>query len=105
MSDIYTAVVESLKVLDPKRPIREADVGRTFPDVANGPRAVIFSVRGGQSQYRCRASTCIPASNDQCLAIRAGDRLLDFCVEHHFTNRSLSSPELILVARATCPRS
>ena len=26
VSDIYTAVVESLKVLDPKRPIREADV-------------------------------------------------------------------------------
>ena len=26
MSDIDTAVVDSLKVLDPKRPIREADV-------------------------------------------------------------------------------
>ena len=26
MSDINTAVVESLKVLDPKRPIREADI-------------------------------------------------------------------------------
>ena len=28
MSDIDTAVVESLKALDPKRPIREADMGR-----------------------------------------------------------------------------
>ena len=26
MSDIKTAVVDSLKVLDPKRPIREADI-------------------------------------------------------------------------------
>ena len=26
--DIDTAVVDSLKVLDPKRPIREADIGR-----------------------------------------------------------------------------
>ena len=26
MSDIDTAVVDSLKVLDPKRPIREADI-------------------------------------------------------------------------------
>ena len=28
MSDIDTAVVDSLKVLDPKRPIREADIGQ-----------------------------------------------------------------------------
>ncbi|HEX7407163.1 MAG TPA: hypothetical protein VF515_05865 [Candidatus Binatia bacterium] len=28
MSDIDTAVVDSLKVLDPKRPIREADIDR-----------------------------------------------------------------------------
>ena len=28
MSDIDTAVVDSLKVLDPKRPIREADIPR-----------------------------------------------------------------------------
>ena len=27
MSDIDTAVVDSLKVLDPRRPIREADIG------------------------------------------------------------------------------
>jgi hypothetical protein len=28
VSDIDTAVVDSLKVLDPKRPIREADIGK-----------------------------------------------------------------------------
>ena len=28
MSDIDTAVVDSLKALDPKRPIREADIGK-----------------------------------------------------------------------------
>jgi len=28
VSDIDTVVVDSLKVLDPKRPIREADIGR-----------------------------------------------------------------------------
>ena len=28
MSDIDTAAADSLKVLDPKRPIREADIGR-----------------------------------------------------------------------------
>ena len=30
VSDIDTAAVESLKVLDPKRPIREADIASTF---------------------------------------------------------------------------
>jgi hypothetical protein len=33
VSDIDTAVVDSLKALDPKRPIREADIGRTFRNV------------------------------------------------------------------------
>ena len=31
MSDIDTAVVDSLKALDPKRPIREADIDDGFP--------------------------------------------------------------------------
>jgi hypothetical protein len=30
VSDIETAVVDSLKVLDPERPIREADIARTY---------------------------------------------------------------------------
>ena len=33
MSDIDTAVVDSLKVLDPNRPIREADIGQLGCDV------------------------------------------------------------------------
>ena len=30
MSDIDTVVVNSLKTLDPNRPIREADIGRRY---------------------------------------------------------------------------
>jgi len=33
VSDIDTAAADSLKVLDPKRPIREADIIRTRRDV------------------------------------------------------------------------
>ena len=33
MSDIDTAAADSLKVLDPKRPIREADIGLAAADV------------------------------------------------------------------------
>ena len=32
-SDIDTAVVDSLKALDPKRPIREADIESSIPEV------------------------------------------------------------------------
>ena len=35
VSDIDTAVVDSLKVLDPKRPIREAEVAHT-PSMCSG---------------------------------------------------------------------
>ena len=31
MSDIDTVAVDSLKALDPKRPIREADIGSKLP--------------------------------------------------------------------------
>jgi hypothetical protein len=33
-SDIAAALVDSLKVLDPKRPIREADIGRHWRETA-----------------------------------------------------------------------
>ncbi len=36
MSDIDTAVVDSLKVLDPKRPIREGDIGADIVFVRSG---------------------------------------------------------------------
>ncbi len=38
VSDIDTAVVDSLKALDPNRPIREADICRTSQDVAEVPK-------------------------------------------------------------------
>ncbi len=37
VSDIDTVVVDSLKALDPKRPIREADSSRTSHDVRKVP--------------------------------------------------------------------
>jgi hypothetical protein len=37
VSDINTAVVDSLKVLDPKRPIREADIDRPLYDLCLHP--------------------------------------------------------------------
>ena len=41
VSDIYTAAVDSLKVLDPKRPIREADIGIRRGIGQQGPIAVM----------------------------------------------------------------
>ena len=40
-SDIDTVVVDRLKALDPKRPIREADIDRSLSHVCFGPRADI----------------------------------------------------------------
>jgi hypothetical protein len=37
VSDIDTVVVDSLKALDPKRPIREADIDRLDLKVCSGP--------------------------------------------------------------------
>ena len=41
-SDIDTALVDSLKVLDPKGPIREADIGRASRHVSKVPKAEVF---------------------------------------------------------------
>ncbi len=41
MSDIDTAAADSLKVLDPKRPIREADMAGRQLDVRFVPKADI----------------------------------------------------------------
>lgn len=60
VSDINTAVVDSLKVLDPKRPIREADIGRQLFDVRFVPIASIraatplFDHLVGAGEQRCR---------------------------------------------------
>jgi hypothetical protein len=37
VSDIDTAAADSLKVLDPKRPIREADIAERYSHVSFGP--------------------------------------------------------------------
>jgi hypothetical protein len=42
-SDIDTVVVDSLKVLDPNRAIREADIGLASRNVREGPNADIGS--------------------------------------------------------------
>jgi hypothetical protein len=47
VSDIDTVAVDSLKALDPKRPIREADIGRSFRHVRFGPTAEVAP----QSRY------------------------------------------------------
>ena len=39
VSDIDTAVVDSLKALDPRRPIREADIGRSSETLRSYPSA------------------------------------------------------------------
>ena len=45
MSDIDTAVVDSLKALDPKRPIREADIAAELSNVRFTPKADIVKHR------------------------------------------------------------
>ena len=56
MSDIDIAVVDSLKALDPKRPIREADIRVTFRQVGFGPIGDIdqgrVSLLNGHSESR-----------------------------------------------------
>ena len=52
MSDIDTAVVDSLKALDPQRPIREADVGRAPRHVAEVPQAVINALASRSGLWR-----------------------------------------------------
>lgn len=51
MSDIDTAVADSLKVLDLKRPIREADMAEVLVQVRSGPIGdVVLAI---QSPRRC----------------------------------------------------
>jgi hypothetical protein len=45
VGDIDTAAMDSLKVLDPKRPIREADINALRRHVRDGPLATSRSVR------------------------------------------------------------
>ena len=52
MSDIDTAAADSLKVLDPKRPIREADIGECDRHVRFGPKADVLLRRFRMPQGR-----------------------------------------------------
>ena len=46
MSDIDTVVMDSLKVLDPNRPIREADIVATSSPLKNLKIEALLSVEG-----------------------------------------------------------
>ena len=52
MSDIDTAAADSLKVLDPKRPIREADIVCELP-LKQGSRPLELP---DSSEFHCRMS-------------------------------------------------
>jgi hypothetical protein len=49
MSDINTAVVDSLKVLDLKWPIREADINMTALSSLSGQKATSARLRRGRT--------------------------------------------------------
>ena len=51
MSDIDTAAADSLKVLDPNRPIREADIDLRCLDVRFVPEADISRTKGIKPQF------------------------------------------------------
>jgi hypothetical protein len=51
VSDIDTAVVDSLKVLDPKRPIREADIAGFWREMARS-----LMTRNGQNKEKIKFS-------------------------------------------------
>ena len=51
VSDIDTAAADSLKVLDLKRPIREADIERTVIRAAVRHEAVASSLRAGGGNF------------------------------------------------------
>src|SRR5436305_5833037 len=51
-SDINTRVVESLKVLDTNRPIREADIDQPCPDVRFVPLAEVAGLHSSNSSAR-----------------------------------------------------
>ena len=63
VSDIDTVLVDGLKALDPKRPIREADIGRQFVRcrIAKGCYRPAVTRRDKVRQY--------PISSPPCLAM------------------------------------
>ena len=57
MSDIDTALVDRLKALDPKRPIREADIGRLFDDLIGQRQAHLVETESPSALAVLRLST------------------------------------------------
>jgi hypothetical protein len=54
VSDIDTALVDSLKALDPKRPIREADIVAAGRHVSNVPNSeVVHFVQLAENSWLC----------------------------------------------------
>ena len=74
VSDIDTAAADSLKVLDPKRPIREADIAKRDQDVRFVPQADISPAYSITSSASPRTVGGI-------------SRLMDFAVFRFITNR------------------
>ena len=56
MSDIDTAAADSLKVLDPKRPIREADIRPRDQDV--GRLVEVIRIIKSKRPFGTRMNTC-----------------------------------------------
>src|SRR6516162_4631556 len=54
-SDVEAAVVDSLKVLDPERPIREADIAgsHSHAECVDRPRALLALYRDHDAARRC----------------------------------------------------
>src|ERR1017187_7037645 len=70
-SDIDIAVVDSLKVLDPKRPIREADIRGVRRNVARAGRSFLFEIHGHRHRRR-RAGASV---NFSFLTARANEMI------------------------------
>ncbi len=74
MSDINTAAVDSLKVLDPKRPIREADMCSALGDVRFVPFATI-APQNSQRKKKDRHAAVLPKSDQMILLGRDSSAL------------------------------
>ena len=72
MSDIDAVVVGSLKALDPKRPIREADMPGSPSDVVEGPIREIAPL--SEARYACDSCGCDNFSREQVWLLPARNR-------------------------------
>jgi hypothetical protein len=75
VSDIDAAVVDSLKVLDPNRPIREADIAMQNP-MQNPMSALPSKADIHGSAFPCGAKIYFSVQNNPFLGSALGGRLL-----------------------------